>query len=74
MTPSEKNHSAKTRKWWKPVAARILGTRLKNLFAPNKQEYIEEHKQYGETMWCGNYRYVRVGLRRSRTLNGSYVK
>ena len=74
MTLSEKNQRAKTLKWWKPVAARILGTRLTPPFALYKQEYIEEHKQYGETMWCGNYRYVRVGLRRSRTLNGSYVK
>ena len=55
------------------VGARILGTRLTPPFALYKQEYIEEHRKNGQTFWCGNYRYVRVGLRRSRTLNGSQV-
>ena len=45
MTLSEKNHSAKRRKWWKPVAACILGTRLTPPFALYKQEYIEERKK-----------------------------
>ena len=46
MTLSEKNHSAKRRKWWKPVAARFLGSRLTPPFALYKQE-AEENGQGG---------------------------